>query len=274
MSAKSILLVGHGKMGGAIAKRWLENSDNQLLNYQINIIDRHLSRSEYDGNDDVTIYSSLANLPSNVAPDVIMLAVKPQAMADILPEYAKIFGIKPLYISIAAGKNIAFFKGYLGDDARIIRAMPNTPAIIGEAITALVASNNTSDNDKNIASILLTAIGEIIWLDSENEIDIVTAISGSGPAYLFHFMECLINAATQNNISESVAKALVTQTIFGSAKLALNDDSDIKTLRKNVTSKGGTTEAALGEFMKNDALQKLTNEAIGSAIKKAKELSG
>jgi len=255
LSSQSILLIGYGNMGGSLHSAWLNNNiDN------IHVVDKRLTDS-----------SSLQDV--KFCPDIVFLAVKPQSMEELLPAVANKFGSSPLYVSIAAGKTISYFEKYLGAQAKIIRAMPNTPAQIGKGITAIIASNKVNEAQKQYAEKLFQAVGKIIWLEDENMMNAVTAISGSGPAYIFLLLESIIESGVKQGLPADIAKKLAIATVIGSGELALVSPESLAELRRNVTSKGGTTEAALGVLMQNDALKYLFADAIDAAVKRATELS-
>lgn len=265
----SILLVGAGKMGSALLQRWKK----KFPHAKFEVIEPQASQPGW--------HKNLESLAADYTPDVIVFAVKPQQLEAILPAYKKRFGSKPLYISIAAGKTTEFFRKHLGNDVRIVRAMPNTPAMVGEGMTVLVASPALSDNDHRIASQLMQAVGIIDWLRNESTIDAVTALSGSGPAYVFLFLDSLIKAGIVAGLDEATAKTLTLQTVVGSVALVKQDGDfvdpnsgeSLEELRKNVTSPGGTTEAALKILMEGNALEKLIEKAVLAAAKRSKELS-
>ena len=258
----SLLLVGCGNMGSAMLSSWRQNPAHGILEFYV--IDPNYSTSG-------SVFKDLPTLPENIKPETIVFAAKPQQLAEILPAYKKRFGYSPLYISIAAGKTIGFFAEHLGADARIIRAMPNTPALVGKAITALCASLNVSDNDKASATALMEAFGKALWVD-ESKMDAVTAISGSGPAYVFLFLEALTKAGINAGLEEKIARELALKMANGSLHLAGKSPETFEKLRQNVTSKGGTTEAALSILMQKNGLEKLLDEAVQAAIKRAKTL--
>lgn len=267
----SILLVGCGKMGAALLLRWIEQ---QNMPWDISVIEPHegvakrLSTSHAIG-----VYTSAQLLPVDYMPHCIIFAVKPQKMEEVLPYYRQRFQRVPLYISIAAGKTISFFAEHLHANARIIRAMPNTPAIIGQGITALSASLNCQIQDKHLAEALLGCVGDYVWLENESLMDAATALSGSGPAYVYYFMECMVRAGIEAGIPENIAKKLVDQTLKGSCELAMKSTESLEKLRQNVTSPGGTTEAALAQLMSDQGLMLLMQRTISAAIKRAKDLS-
>jgi len=208
-------------------------------------------------------------------PGCIVLAVKPQSMDALLPQLKQKYGAgaKPLYLSIAAGKPLSYFARHLGAEKPVVRAMPNTPALIGKGITAMCSNNAADAQDKKLATSLLQSAGEVVWLEEESQMDAVTAISGSGPAYVFLFMEALIAAGVESGLSETISKKLVCQTILGSAELAMRSSESLSALRENVTSPGGTTAAALEILMKNDAFKTLLATAVRQAKKRAGELA-
>ena len=247
---------------------WQKNPAHNISDFYI-IEPNHSAGDIISGS---SFFKTLSDLPDNIKPDVIMFAAKPQQLAEILSEYKKRFGATPLYISIAAGKTLGFFAEHLGTEAKIIRAMPNTPALVGKAITALCANQNVSETQKASATALIESFGKAVWVDEHN-MDAVTAISGSGPAYVFLFLEVLTKAGINAGLSAEIAKTLALEMTHGSIHLATKTGETFEKLRHNVTSKGGTTEAALNILMNENALEKLIEEAVQSAIKRAKSLA-
>lgn len=253
----SLLLVGGmGKMGSALSHAW-QKAGMPKKSIIIN---------------DVTGTGTKQLDQIRIVPECIVLAVKPQSMDSVLPKLAHKFGSKPLYISIAAGKSISYLKEYLGE-AAIIRVMPNTPAVIGEGISALYANKKATAKHKKTAELLLKAAGETVWISSESLMDVVTAISGSGPAYVYLFLQSLIEAGVSLGLPENICRQLAIQTCIGSSMLAKASRESLTKLRADVTSRGGTTEAALTVLMKNDNLQSLLSEAVSKAVNRAKELA-
>lgn len=188
--------------------------------------------------------------------DALVLAVKPQVMRTVAQSLAPFLN-RQLVISIAAGIRTTDLARWLGGYRRLARAMPNTPALIGMGVTGLTALPEVDASGRALAGQVLEAVGEIVWCENEADIDTVTAISGSGPAYVFYFIEALQDAARQMGLNEAQARALAVSTFTGAAQLAAQSDETLATLRERVTSKGGTTAAALASF---DA------DAIGAAI--------
>jgi pyrroline-5-carboxylate reductase len=257
---KSLLLVGAGKMGSALLCAWL---DAGMKKKSIVAFDKAISIKGHS----IKSLNDLKNIP-----ECVVIAVKPQSMDEVLPELWKRFGAVPLYISIAAGKTTAYLKKNLGD-AAIIRAMPNTPALIGRGMSALYAGSKVSKKQKQYAVNLFESVGEVIWLNKETQMDAVTAISGSGPAYVFLILESLIAAGKSHGLPEDMAKTLAIQTLLGSTKLAKISKQPLAKLRANVTSKGGTTEAALEVLIKDNHLKLLFKDAINAAARRSKELA-
>lgn len=185
--------------------------------------------------------------------DVVVLAVKPQIMQQVCEPLAEtIQQHQPLIVSVAAGIREASLNAWLGGELPIVRCMPNTPALVQAAATGLYANPRVTSEQRSIAESILRSVGLALWFDSENELDTVTAVSGSGPAYFFLVMESMQQAAIKMGMTEQQARLFVTQTAFGAAKLALETNEDVKELRQRVTSKGGTTEAAINTMLAND----------------------
>jgi len=208
-----------------------------------------------------------------VQSSAVVLAVKPQDMENVL---SQIKGHAPLFISIAAGLTTRFFEKRLGPKTRVVRAMPNMPALIGEGITGYCAGRFVNEADRAKAGLILKALGQghgCVILFEESQMDAVTAVSGSGPAYVFLFVQQWIAAAIALGLREDVAKRLVVETLIGSVHLLDRTGFSAGDLRSRVTSKGGTTEAAMKVFFKNDIFSKLMKSALSAAKKRAKELA-
>ena len=266
MSSTPLLLLGCGNMGSALLVRWVETLSH--LFSPITVVEP-LVKKKIDG---VSYVTHLDDVPKHFSPAMIVLAVKPQQLDGILPALTKKFASDATYLSIAAGKSLAYYQKYLGNNASIVRAMPNTPAIIGEGITAMVGSKTLTYEGRTQATQLMAAVGETLWLDDEKLMDAVTAISGSGPAYYYIYMASLMEAAVKQGLVPDIARKLVIQTAIGASKLASASDESLPTLIKNVTSPGGTTEAALAVLQKGDVLQSLIGQAVAAAVKRAGEL--
>ena len=257
----SLLLIGCGNMGSALLARWVDAFAVTVVEPNEVALPKNVSQAK-----------QLSDLPQNFSPEIIVLAVKPQSLEEILPAIAKRFGNTPTYLSIAAGKTIAFFEQHLGQGAGVVRAMPNTPAMIGQGMTVLCQNGAVSPIGHNHATALMNAVGETLWLEDEKLMDAVTAISGSGPAYYYIYMAALVEAAVKQGLAPEIAEKLVIQTAIGASHMASVSGEGLCTLIQNVTSPNGTTDAARAVLEKDNVLQSLISEAVAAAVKRAKEL--
>lgn len=257
LSSKKLLLVGCGKMGFALLEGWLKAD----FFSSIVIIDPFLEK-DFE-NSKITICSSIDHYSD--APDIIVFAIKPQIFSVALPSYKKFDDA--LCISIAAGQSTAKIEGFIGPNKRIIRVMPNTPASIGQGASVLFANKNAHLEDKNNASQLLDVCGDTLWVENEEDMHAVTALSGSGPAYVFHMIEAMAQAGEGLGLSSDVAMKLARKTVEGSAMLsAENPDVSPAILRENVTSPQGTTWAGLNVLMhENEGLPRLMQKTLEAA---------
>ncbi len=213
------------------------------------------------------------NLNACQKADVVVLAVKPQIMGDVTaPLKACLEQRKPLVISIAAGITLAKLESWLGADLPIVRCMPNTPALVEAGATGLFANQQVSEPQRELARSIMNAVGLALWVESEDQIDAVTAVSGSGPAYFFFIMEAMIAAGQALGLSEQTAKQLTLQTALGSAQMAITSDVEPAELRRRVTSPGGTTERAIN-IMTEQELQAIFKQAMQGAYQRSKELA-
>jgi pyrroline-5-carboxylate reductase len=265
-----ILLVGGGKMGGAMLAGWLEHG---IAASDIHVVEPDAKagaalRDRYK----ITVHGTRPERLDQ-APSLVVFAVKPQVLATVAPPYRQYVGPDTAFLSIAAGKTIAFFERHLGSDAAIIRAMPNTPAAVGRGITVLYANGATSEDQRDFCETLMTAVGAVRWAVSEAQFDAVTAVSGSGPAYVFLMIECLAEAGVAAGLPADLAMDLARATVTGSGELAYQSDETAETLRRNVTSPGGTTAAALEVLMGKDGLKDLMARAVAAAARRSKELA-
>ncbi len=257
-----ITLIGCGKMGSAMLRGWR----NAAIAEKIFVIEPNGLPDEFHKLDDVVFTNTLLSC------DAAILAVKPQIMNDI---FASIHP-RPdtLILSIAAGQKIAGFERHFGATQPVVRAMPNTPAAIGQGISVAVANGHLDAAQKSLAHDLLSAIGQVEWVEDESLMDAVTALSGSGPAYVFYLIEVLAKAGAAQGLPAAMAMRLARQTVIGSAALAATEqDTPAETLRQNVTSPGGTTAAALDVLMQDQALESLFSAALRAATARSKELS-
>lgn len=219
------------------------------------------------------IHTSQDNAELIASSDVVILAVKPQVLKQVLePLKAVIYERQPLLISIAAGINLHSLQSWSGTDTAIVRCMPNTPALVQSAATALFANVSVSVEQKQLAEHLLASIGLVVWVEAEAQLDAVTAVSGSGPAYFFLVMEAMIEAGEQLGLSSELASRLTLQTALGAAKMASSSEVDAAELRRRVTSPGGTTAAALNEF-EHAGLVAMFKTALQAAHKRSETLA-
>ena len=260
-------IVGTGNMGEAILKGLL---DNVLTAQDIICVDK--SQESLDRISKAYQVVCSAEISAIKDCDVVLLAVKPQNMDEVLPLLGKVITEKTLIISIAVGITSSFIVKNLGiDKASVVRAMPNTPALVGKGVTGLAKGEFATDAQLTIAKNLMEAVGQVVVVN-ENQIDIVAAASGSGPAYYFYVTELLIEAAVSHGLSRDVAQVLVENTFVGSSALFENSDDDVVELRKKVTSPKGTTQSAI-EFLESKDLKSIWQNALGAAIKRAEEIS-
>jgi pyrroline-5-carboxylate reductase len=266
-----LLLVGCGKMGGAMLRGWIARGlapENGL------VIEPNPAALEDLIGKGVRVASGAEGIPSDFQPDVVVLAVKPQMMEGAIGGYARFARPETLFLSIAAGKTIAYFQGHLGAAAAIVRAMPNTPAAIGRGISVAVASRQVSPAQRGLADTLLAACGEVAWVEEEGLIDPVTALSGGGPAYVFLLIETLAEAGRKAGLPADLALRLARVTVSGAGELARLSPDSAEQLRRNVTSPKGTTLEALNILMAEDGIQPLFDRAIAAATRRSRELAG
>jgi pyrroline-5-carboxylate reductase len=214
-----------------------------------------------------------AAIPSGFTPAAVVFAVKPQSAAATLPDYAGYAGL-PVFLSIMAGRTIGGMRALLGKDAAIVRAMPNTPAAVRQGVTVACAGDGVGASQRGLCEELLRAIGKVAWVEDEALLDPVTAVSGSGPAYVFLLVELMEAAAREQGIPSELARLLARQTVAGSGALLAASEEDAAALRVAVTSPGGTTERALAMLMAADAWPAAISRAIEAAAQRSRELAG
>lgn len=264
-----LVLAGAGNMGGALLAGWLANGlDPRTVLIQDPspppamqaLIDRH----------------GIVSAPSLVLtspPAVLLMAVKPQVMDQVFPPLAKRAGPKTLVLSVAAGRTIASFEKHLPPQTAVVRTIPNTPASVGRGITAAAPNSHVTPAQKALCDRLLSAVGAVVWVDDEAQIDAVTAVSGSGPAYVFYLTECLAEAGVKAGLPPDIAEQLARWTVAGAGELLFRSDLPAGTLRQNVTSPNGTTFAALQVLMSDTGLAPLLAEAVARATARSRELA-
>jgi pyrroline-5-carboxylate reductase len=264
----TLALVGAGKMGQAMLEGWLALG---LDPKNVVVIDPQPSGEMIALSNKGVALNPPAGAISNIA--TIVLAVKPQVAADVLSAVAAVTGPQTLVLSIMAGKTLGFLQAGL-PGAAIVRAMPNTPAAIGRGITVAVPNAAVTAEQKARAGALLAASGAVEWIPDESLMDAVTAVSGSGPAYIFLLAETLAKAGVAAGLPGALAAKLARDTVSGAGELLHRSPLDPATLRKNVTSPGGTTAAALEVLMAADGLEALMRKAVAAATRRSRELAG
>jgi pyrroline-5-carboxylate reductase len=264
----SLVLVGAGKMGGAMLEGWLKGGLDPASTTVV----------EPRPSPELTAFCAERVIALNPAavtpPEVVVLAIKPQGLAGAAPGLDGLLSSETLLISILAGKTVADLRGRLPRAGAVVRAMPNLPASVGFGATGCFASPGTSGRQKAAAQALLARNGAVEWVEDESLIDAVTAVSGSGPAYVFHLTECLAAAAAAAGLPAELGARLARATVVGAGELLKCSEAEPATLRANVTSPGGTTAAALDVLMGEDRLRGLLTEAVLAAKRRAGELSG
>jgi pyrroline-5-carboxylate reductase len=267
--AGPLLLLGAGKMGGALLAGWLRQG---------------LDPASIFVEDPAPAPETAALMASHAiqtrpqaslleAPAIVVLAVKPQIMDEVLPPLASTVGRETVVLSIAAGRPLASLAARLPKGTALVRAMPNTPAAIGQGVTAAYANAHVTRDQALACTMLLEAVGEVIWIDDESLLDPITAVSGSGPAYVFLLAECLAEAGVAQGLEPELAARLARATVSGAGELLRRSDLSPAELRGNVTSPKGTTAAALGVLMGEGGLKQLLTRAVAAAIKRSRELS-
>jgi pyrroline-5-carboxylate reductase len=263
-----LVLVGAGKMGGALLEGWLRLG---LDPQKVAVIEPSPSPQ----------ISALAARGVQINPDVqsfgqaaaVVIAVKPQIAAQVMPALTPIIAASTVVVSIMAGKTLQFLAATLSAPCALVRAMPNTPASIGRGITVAVPMN-ASAAQRDLAHRLLVTTGSVEWIAEEKLMDAVTAVSGSGPAYVFLLAEALAQAGAAAGLPEALAQKLARETVAGAGELLHRSDLDAATLRQNVTSPGGTTAAALDVLMAGDGFKALLRRAVAAATRRSQELAG
>ena len=261
-----VMLVGAGKMGLALARGWM---DAGLAPSNLILVDPSPNEHATEFAEDFGVV--LHGQASGLQPNVLVLAVKPQIIDTVMEGLQPVVGPQTVVLSIAAGIDMARLSRGLGT-TRVVRTMPNTPAQIGKGITGAVAGGEVSAQDRAAVDALLAAAGQVVWFDVEGDLDAVTALSGSGPAYVFNLVEALATAGEQQGLSAKVAMQLARQTVIGSAALMEADPQPTSVLRQNVTSPNGTTAAGLAVLMAEDGLGPLIGKTVAAARQRSEEL--
>ncbi|MFA7414544.1 MAG: pyrroline-5-carboxylate reductase [Rhizobium sp.] len=268
-ATRHIVLVGAGNMGGAMLSGWLKSG---VPGSSVTVIDPGPSEAMM-----ARIAEAGArytkDVPQGLEAGILFLAVKPQVMGSVLPPLKPLVGDDTVVVSVAAGTTLSFMESHLGQ-AAMVRAMPNTPAMIGRGVTGAFANVRVSRAQRDIVHDLLKVSGPVEWVASEADINAVTALSGSGPAYVFYLVECMAEAGRKAGLPADLAMRLARETVAGAGELLHQSPDDASRLRQNVTSPGGTTAAALAVLMAEDGMQPLFDRAIEAARVRAEELAG
>lgn len=268
----SVLLIGAGSMGGSLLRAWLDKS--LLASERSAIVDPALSEDLFRAAESCGIPVN----PEHDQPyDICVLAVKPQMFPAVIPALSWPAMDRTLFVSIAAGKSVAAIRQQLmltdGGKAPIIRVMPNLPVSIGQGISLLYADDTVSDDGCRVAERLMSAAGDVVWLPGEDQIDAGMSLSACGPAYVFLLVEAMTQAGVAAGLDQDIAAKLARQTVIGAGALMAADSRDAATLRQAVTSKGGTTAAALEVLDAADALRPIMQKAVEAATRRAGELA-
>lgn len=264
LAANGLVLLGCGKMGSAMLEGWLKDG---LPAASVYVQDPF--PSDWVKSTGVHVNSELPK-----APAMVLIAVKPQMMEDALPVLKAMGNGATVFLSVAAGISIGTYEDILGAQTPIIRAMPNTPAAVGKGITAMIGNAHTREDHLAMADHLLSAVGQVVRLEHEGQLDAVTGVSGSGPAYVFHMIECMAQAGEAQGLSAELAMALAKATVAGAGALAEAAEEEPAQLRVNVTSPNGTTQAGLEVLMDAETgLPKLMADTVKAATDRSKELA-
>lgn len=264
IAARGLVLLGCGKMGSAMLAGWLDQGLDAL---SVWVIDPY--PSDWVQNSGVHVNAGVPDSPA-----IALIAVKPQMMGDALPRLQALGGGSTLFVSVAAGTSIETYEQMLGQGTPIIRAMPNTPAAIGRGITAMIGNGDATAEHLSQAEQLLSAVGQVVRLDHEGQMDAVTGVSGSGPAYVFHLIEALAAAGEAQGLAPDLAMQLAKATVAGAGALAETADETPSQLRVNVTSPNGTTQAGLEVLMDAETgLPPLVRNTVAAATQRSEELS-
>ncbi|GAB4189896.1 MAG: pyrroline-5-carboxylate reductase [Wenzhouxiangellaceae bacterium] len=262
-----LTFIGGGNMGGSLIQGLLQRG---YAADRIGLSDPHPPTREHYAQLGLRTAAGASELCGDA--EVILLAVKPQIMPQLMPQLAPVINDRQLLISVAAGITVSFMQHYCGPRQPVVRAMPNTPALIGAGITGLHASTAVSPTQRQQADAILSAVGETLWLDDEAHMDAVTAVSGSGPAYFFLLVEALTAAGVAQGLESAAAARLALSTGYGAMSMARQSDVDAAELRRRVTSPGGTTAAAL-QLLENRGLREMMREAVAAATRRGGELA-
>jgi pyrroline-5-carboxylate reductase len=265
-----LLLVGCGKMGGAMLDGWLERG----LERAVAVEPVAAAAARFADRPGVTVVAEAGAIPEGFRPAAVVLAIKPQEAAATLPAYARFAGPGTLFLSIMAGRNLAGLRALLGEGAAVVRAMPNTPAAVRRGFTVAHPGPGVTEAGRALVDALLSAVGEVAWAEEEAMLDPVTAVSGGGPAYVFLLAEVMEAAAVEQGLPRDLARRMARATVAGSGALLAASEEDAAALRRAVTSPKGTTERALAVLMAPEAWPAAMSRAIAAATERSRELAG
>ena len=272
MLTAKLVLVGCGNMGGPFLEGWLERG----------VEARHVTVVEPNADlgaavkkeHGITVHGSPETIVRDHDPDAVVLAVKPQIMDSVVPAYRRFAGPHTVFLSIAAGRTLAYFERHLGDQAMVVRAMPNLPATVRRGVTVACPNARVTPEQQRLCHDLLESVGQAAWIEDETLLDAVTALSGNGPAYVFLLVECLANAGIAAGLPEDLAQHLARDTVSGAGELLRRSPHPPGVLRENVTTPGGTTAAAMEILMAQEGLGALMTRAVVAAARRSRELAG
>ena len=263
-----LLLVGCGKMGGAMLAGWLERGLRNAVVVEPN------PAAAAPFAERVRVVAAPADVPAGFRPAAAVLAIKPQEARTTLPDLSRFVAPDTVFLSIMAGQTVSGIRSGLGDGAVVVRAMPNTPAAVRQGFTVAFPAPEVSPAQRELADALLSSVGEVAWVEDEALLDPVTAVSGGGPAYVFLLAEVMEAAAVEQGLPPDLARRMARATVAGSGALLAASAEDAATLRRAVTSPKGTTERALNVLMAPDAWPALMSRAIAAATARSRELAG
>ena len=269
MLTAKLILVGCGHMGGPLLEGWLERG---VEGRHVTVIEPNPAIARSLTERDLTVLDSPDAI--DVRPDAVVFAVKPQIMDEAVSAYRRFSGFGAVFLSIAAGKTLAFLEQRLGDEAAVVRSMPNTPAMVRRGITVACPNVRITPQQQRLCHDLLESVGEVAWIEDEFLLDGVTAVSGNGPAYVFLLVECMARAGVEAGLPEDLAQRIARATVSGAGELLRQSADGPDVLRENVTTPGGTNAAAMEVLRAPDGLDSLMIRAVAAAAKRSRELGG
>ena len=270
MLTAKLVLVGCGHMGSPLLDGWLERG----------VEARHITVVEPDADigaalkqeHGIIVHASPETIPSDLDPDAVVLAVKPQIMDSVAPAYRRFADPHTVFLSIAAGRTLDYFKGHLGGQAGVVRSMPNTPATVRRGVTVACLNARVQPEQQRLCHDLLESVGEVAWVEDETLLDAVTALSGNGPAYVFLLVESLAGAGIAAGLPKDLAWHLARDTVTGTGELLRRSPHSAAVLREQVATPGGTTAAAMEVLMAEDGLEALMTRAVAIAARRSRDL--